>query len=127
LPLVGIVDAPAVALGLVVSNVIGQIVAERHGIVGRPFGVPSPIRGRAGTWVWGTGLSGPILLVGAIALGALAGRSSRARQFLRMAGVTVVVGQLAEPIAWQPHRSAAVTAVVVTNLGLGFALAVRPV
>jgi hypothetical protein len=116
----------AVALGLAASNVVGQIVAGRQRILGRPFGVPSPIRGRAEPWVWGTGLSGPIPLVVAIAVGGLVGRSTRARRLLRLAGATVVVGQLAEPIVWQPHRSPAATRVMVTNLILGLALAIHP-
>jgi hypothetical protein len=62
----------------------------------------------------------------AIAIGGLLGRDSGARQFLRMAGITVVVGQLAEPVVWQPDRSPAATAVIVTNLALGLALALRP-
>jgi hypothetical protein len=111
------------AYGLVASNLVGQVVARRQRIPGRPFGVPSPTRGAAEVWVWGTGLSGPIPLVVAIAIGGLAGPGAGARRLLRAAGIIVVIGQLAEPIVWQLDRSPAATAVIATNLALGLTLA----
>jgi hypothetical protein len=115
-----------VALALAAGNLIGQAVAQRDGIPARPFGIPSPVGGRGEPWVWGTALSGPLPMVAVIAVAACTGGSARSRRLLRVAGLTEIVGQLAEPVVWRSGRSRHATAVIIGNLALAAAVAVRP-
>jgi hypothetical protein len=99
---------------LAISNLVGMIVAIRRHVVPRPLGLRSPVRGWAEPVLWGTGLSAPIPMI--VALGAAGWRGNRT--VVGVLAVINLIGQLAEPIAWQRDRRRTVLAVVVANLVL---------
>jgi hypothetical protein len=99
---------------LAISNLAGMIIAIRRHVAPRPFGLRSPIHGWAEPVVWGTALSAPLPMI--VTLG-----TSPWRRNLTVTGalaITDLVGQLAEPIAWQRHRPRLASAVIAANVTL---------
>jgi len=87
---------------------LGGSVAQRHGLIGEPLliGPPRFVPASLTTVVWGTALSGPLLIDAALlALApAVAGGDAGAGQVVRTCGVVRLVGVLAEPVTWGRRR-----------------------
>ena len=96
---------------------LGGSVAQRHGLIGEPLliGPPRFVPASLTTLVWGTALSGPLLVDAALlALGpAVADGDALAGQLVRTCGVVRLAGVLAEPVTWgrrRPRRAMLVAA-----------------
>jgi hypothetical protein len=95
----------AAAAGL---DLLGGRIAKRHRLIGEPLlvGPPRFVPASLTTVVWGTALSGPLLIDAALlALApAVAGGDAVAGQVVRTCGVVRLAGVLAEPVTWGRRR-----------------------
>lgn len=114
--------ARRLALALAANQLVGTVVAMRYSIPGRPLGVRFPWGRRAELALWGTGISAPLLMAGALGAGAVWPSDELARRLLQLLGAAIVAGQLVERVTWHRRRPGAVRAVVAVNLVLAPAL-----
>jgi hypothetical protein len=112
---------PGSATGWVLAaaglDILGARVARRHGLIGEPLlvGPPRFVPAPLTTVVWGTALSGPLLIDAALLAltPAVAGGKAIACRVVRAGGVVRLAGVLAEPVAWgrrRPRRAMLVAA-----------------
>ena len=91
------------ALAATALDVIGARIAVPRGLVGEPLLISVPAELPAGVVLagWGTALSAPLLMDGALGALSLAGDSRGATsRAVRALGMLRLVGVLVEPVTW---------------------------
>ena len=107
----------------------GSIVAIRHEVPGRPFGIGIPLSVPSGLLAgWGAGVAAPWPMPAAgliVAAGTIRGQRSTWRGLVCMGlGLGCIAGTLIEPVTYRPRACPpAVRAAIALNLGASVVLA----